>query len=291
MKHFFVFTLCLRPLFAAPAFLSQTGLYSDLPRKILSAEVASYIPRFPLWSDGIEKQRWIRLPAGTQVDKSDPNAWVIPIGTQLFKEFDWHGQRVETRLIQKKGESQWEFVSYVWNGDETEAKLAPSTGIQSHLPLTDTIFHDIPSQGQCRFCHQRFGDPVLGYSQIQLGSEPIPGHSSLERAALGYLHGNCGSCHHPEGRAGFTENFYHLTVEASTAEQTPAYTTSVNLKTVNFPIPGLETTYRLLPGHPEQSALIYRLTLEGPQHMPSLGSKIPDATQINLLRQWVAEMH
>ena len=263
---------------AAPEKLSQAGLYQDFKNKIPAAELQPYSPRFPLWSDGLEKSRWIRLPGA--VDKTDPEAWVFPDGTELWKEFRAGGKRIETRRMRKNGEADWEFASYVWNADESEATLAPTEGLPNVYPLTPTVAHDIPSEGQCRYCHQRFGDPVLGFSEVQLGSHAAP-------FALGYLHANCASCHHPEGRAGFTEHYLQLPAVDVALEQTPAFLSSVNVPTVNFPIPGVPRTYRVLPGHPEQSALIYRLTLAGPQHMPSLGTKIPDVVAIEKLREWV----
>jgi len=266
---------------AAPALLSQAGLYQDFQNKIPAADLKAYSPRFPLWSDGLEKSRWIRVPG--EIDKSDPEAWIFPVGTELWKEFRAGSKRVETRRMKKLGEFEWEFVSYVWNADETEAKLAPTEGVKDVYPLTPTVSHDIPSEGQCRYCHQRFGDAVLGYSGVQLGTHAV-------EPALGYLHANCASCHHPEGRAGFTEHYLQLYSEPTPTEKTPAYVSSVNVETANFPIPGQPKTFRVLPGHPEQSALIYRLTLDGPQHMPSLGTKIPDVTQIEMLRNWVKSL-
>jgi len=276
---------------AAPPLLSQAGLYENIATGKVAADLVEYSPRFPLWSDGLGKSRWIRLPAApASIDKADPEAWVFPDGTELWKEFRLNDRKIETRRMKKLGEAQWEFVTYVWNDEQTEATLAPATGIASHYPLNPTVAHDIPSQQQCRNCHQRFGDPVLGYSAQQLGTHEVPGHSPMEKAALGYLHANCGSCHHPEGRAGFTENFLQLPLGVTSPKDTPAFVTSVNVATVNFPIPGAETTYRVRPGHPEQSALIYRLTLPGPQHMPSLGTKIVDTEAVELLTTWVRSL-
>lgn len=32
-----------------------------------------------------EKQRWISLPEGEVIDNSDPNEWIFPIGTKVWK--------------------------------------------------------------------------------------------------------------------------------------------------------------------------------------------------------------
>ena len=76
--------------------LADTGLYQDASAERVAADVLAYTPQYPLWSDGATKRRWIRLPPGAAIDASDPDAWVFPIGTQIWKEFSFGG-RVETR--------------------------------------------------------------------------------------------------------------------------------------------------------------------------------------------------
>ena len=43
--------------------------------------------RNQLWADYATKQRWILLPPGTKIDATDPNEWVFPVGTKVWKEF------------------------------------------------------------------------------------------------------------------------------------------------------------------------------------------------------------
>ena len=48
------------------------------------------------------KRRWISLPPGSAIDASDPDAWAFPVGTRLWKEFSFGGQRVETRYMERQ---------------------------------------------------------------------------------------------------------------------------------------------------------------------------------------------
>jgi hypothetical protein len=73
----------------------------------------------------------------------------------------------------------------VWNAEGTEAVLAPAGGIPRL---------GIPSREDCLACHEGAPVPILGYSAVQLG-DTIAARTAEERAALGYLHGNCGHCH------------------------------------------------------------------------------------------------
>lgn len=36
----------------------------------------SFTPRFPPWSDGSSKQRFIWLPSGDQIDSRNPDEWM-----------------------------------------------------------------------------------------------------------------------------------------------------------------------------------------------------------------------
>ncbi|HEV6967276.1 hypothetical protein [Roseateles sp.] len=195
---------------ALPERLSQTGL-SD------AAAVRAFEPRFPLWSDGAAKRRWIALPPGTAVDASRPDAWRFPVGTRLWKEFSVDGRPVETRHYVLGADGRWEFASYVWEGGD--AVRAPARGQTLILPGGKA--YAIPSTGDCMACHAGARSPVLGFAALQLGpavpalvregllknapaawagqAPDFDAPDPAERAARGYLHGNCGQCHFDGG--------------------------------------------------------------------------------------------
>src|SRR5688572_19495069 len=72
-----------------PEKISQTRLYTDLPRDVVSGSLLSFYPLYPLWSYGAHKRRWIYLPPGTQIDSSRMDQWSFPPGTQFYKEFSF----------------------------------------------------------------------------------------------------------------------------------------------------------------------------------------------------------
>lgn len=167
-----------------PATLAETGLFEPGSAERVRAANEPFQPAHPLWTDGQSKRRWLYLPPGTSIDKSDPDAWEFPAGTRAWKEFSGPG-RIETRLIERLADGSWRFSSYVWNAEGTEAVLAPEEGI-ARL--------GIPSRADCLACHEGAPVPILGYSAVQLG-HTIAARTPEEAAALGYLHGNCGHCH------------------------------------------------------------------------------------------------
>jgi hypothetical protein len=217
----------------APERLRDTGLFAPGSIETAAAGVRSFTPQYPLWSDGATKRRWVKLPPGGAIDAARPAAWDFPAGTQFWKEFSVGGRRVETRMIERRPDGAWRFVAYVWNDAQTEATLVPAEGIRS-LPLPGGARYTIPSEADCRACHDGAASPILGFTALQLSSdrdalaphaEPTrPGDLELRalaqsgglvnlpaalvdtpprigaptpagRAVLGYLNANCGHCH------------------------------------------------------------------------------------------------
>src|SRR5690349_2931129 len=80
-------TDAMMPTSLIPMHLSETGLYEDGSSTALAEGVMPYEPRYVLWSDGADKQRWLYLPEGTTIDTSNIDGFVFPVGTKAWKEF------------------------------------------------------------------------------------------------------------------------------------------------------------------------------------------------------------
>src|SRR5581483_8032608 len=108
------------------ASIFATNLYADDDLTI-APDVIAYEPASKLWSDGAEKHRYARIPAGTHVDATDVDHWRFPKGTQLWKEFVVDGERVETRYLEKTGDddTSWTAVAFAWNAARDDAERAP----------------------------------------------------------------------------------------------------------------------------------------------------------------------
>lgn len=291
--------------------LSETGLYTDIASKTLSADLIAYQPTHFLWSDGSEKRRWLRLPAGTQIDTTDMDHWQLPVGTQVFKEFSLGGVLLETRLIERVGPGPGDFWmgSFVWTGDAADAVFAPD-GAQNVVGTA----HDVPSTLQCQQCH--FGEPgrLLGFTAVQLSGErpgatlaslaasgalsapppagetyPVPGGATTA-AALGYLHANCAHCHNPTGTAfGLNDLDLRVSTTHRAVEQTGAYVTAVD-QPLTLPLdPTL--VFRIRPGFPEESGL-YRLmsARQVGLQMPPIATELVDPVGLELVAEWIRSL-
>ncbi len=219
-----------------PHRLSATGLFVPGTTTVRAEHIA-FSPQYPLWSDGTGKRRWISLPPGTSIDASRPDAWEFPVGTKLWKEFSY-GAAIETRYVERLVDGSWRFATYVWNDQGTDAELAPPRGTVLAVASAPGGRYKIPGRLDCLACHDGGATPVLGFSALQLSSDrdPLAPHADAKseqfadlktlaargviknlpqrlvesppriaaasptaRAALGYLHGNCGHCHNDSG--------------------------------------------------------------------------------------------
>lgn len=157
--------------------LSETGLYSDIAKKTIAKENRYYSPQYPLWTDGAIKKRWIYIPEGKQIDTSDMNKWIFPIGTKIWKEFAFESEdgpkvtRVETRLIEKNNHGNWIYYTYHWNADESDADLVPDAGLADVYQIDSKTTFDIPSKRQCIACHGFDNRAVQSFQAIQLSPE------------------------------------------------------------------------------------------------------------------------
>ena len=307
-----------------PQDLRCTGLYARFDAGVLACNVRSYAPAYELWSDGAKKARWVFIPADKKIDTTDPGEPVYPVGTKFWKEFRSSdgAKLLETRLLQKN-ETGWVYTSYVWTADGTNA-VQQNDGV---MDLHGTG-HVVPTRDQCDECHRGRKDKILGWDSFMLGTGAqgvtredlvrlgyvesgkelpnltIPG-DAVERAALGYLHANCGiSCHNNNLRAKARDTGLMLRLEPdmlSSAPATPAVRTGL------FKQPGTNSKYGgistpdggaprdyfrdFVPRDTKRSlSLVRMVTRGGDGEMPSIGSKRVDDAGVEIVRAWIEQM-
>jgi hypothetical protein len=292
-----------------PSTLSRTGLYADASLTLVADGVRAYAPSHELWSDGAVKRRWIRLPRGARIDTSNMDDWVLPVGTQLWKEFTRGGKRIETRLIQRvrTAPDGWAAAAYVWDADQREARLR-SDGLADALETS----HDVPEARACPACHAGRASFALGFSALQLthdaatadeltlarlvaeqrlsttpaAAPQIPGDSAT-RAALGYLHANCGNCHNSARPASARYvrpptalDFWLVTRALSSPQATPTYKSTL--------------TRFVVPGNPADSSLWRRMQGRGflgmRRRMPPLASELVDKRGSDVVARWITQL-
>lgn len=330
---------------ALPRHLRDTGLFVTGSMSKVRAENLPFSPQYPLWSDGAAKRRWFYLPPGTTIDASQPDAWEFPRGTRLWKQFS-QGHTIETRFIERRTDGSWQYGTYIWNADGSDAVLAPVDGTAFPAPDMPSRRYAIPAEVDCRACHEAAATPVLGFSALQLSPDrdPLAPHAEparpeyvdlrglvarglirnlpaafLEkapriaapnptaRAALGYLHGNCGHCHNSAGPLAPLDLV--LAQEAVTATATSTKTQHSSMGTGTGTGDAIGTgeaiseasrfrsrtapgvTQRIVPGRPDQSVLAVRMQSRDPLvQMPPLGTQITDPEGMALVARWINQL-
>lgn len=295
-------------LASLPAELSLAGLYQDPALRTVRDDVLAYEPAFALWSDGADKRRWLSLPAGTRIDTSNMDDWSFPIGTKLFKEFSRNGVRLETRVLVKRGQGalDWAAASYVWSADQSDARLAPE-GAEDILGTQ----HDAPPAQKCGGCHAGRSSYVLGFSAVQLANVDAAAPTSLsslatadllthppsdihaltlpptERAALGYMHANCGSCHNQQRPTQSGPRCYDPRRKIDlwlpyTQDDAAARAAIVATVVPDFVRPGEPDVGRLMRLVRRREGILL--------HMPPLATERRDDEGVATLRAWIAAL-
>jgi hypothetical protein len=300
-----------------PSTLECTGLYSDFASQTLSPNVQAYAPAVPLWSDGATKERWIDLPPGQKIDATNPNEWVFPIGTKVFKQFTYNGVRVETRMFLKVQANYWVHATYAWNADAT----ATSISYGATVPAGDGGTWVIPAPGDCDSCHQGRSDRILGFEQVSLGLEGATGltllqlvvqglitpaptvvnlrigddGTGLDAPALSWLHINCGvTCHNAnEGAQGYAAGML-LRLDPSLLDGSQVTSSWDPIRTtegVNCVSGSLAGQPRIVPGNASASVIPQLISeRDGGIQMPPIASRFVDTVDVASVVDWIQRM-
>ena len=170
---------------AMPETLSETGCFVDLPSLAPAPDLVPYRLIAPLWTDGMRKQRFLRIPPGETVGFTATGAWDFPVGTVLIKMFIFDAREaqageassrrpIETRFMVRAADA-WHFHTYAWNEDGTEAHLLHDSrtvdlvigpGEEGEEP--ESIPYYFPDREACLLCHADVTGVALGPRTAQL---------------------------------------------------------------------------------------------------------------------------
>jgi len=163
-----------------PRLLSQTGVFSDTPKRIASPGLIPYALNVAFWSDGADKSRWIAVPAG-QILFSASGEWRFPAGTVFVKNFDLGldaanpaaKRRLETRILVRDSQGGVYGAVYKWRPDGSDAELLSTSAtetiqVKSATGNVQEQTWYYPSRQDCLTCHTAGAGGVLGVKTRQL---------------------------------------------------------------------------------------------------------------------------
>ena len=318
-------TLIDDPLGDLPQDLADVGIYTAMPSLTMTDPRAFYYePKHPLWSNGLDKSRFMILPKGAKIDTSVRDTWNFPVGTLFVKTFSYRdpGGKVipiETRLIRRvldAGEvfDQWTFDVYEWDAGATGAKLIDIKLRTMRQAIVDgkTILHNIPKLADCWNCHIANKTPIIGFDELRLNSmlqgqtqlqldkvigsgwlsaapaKPwvaITDPNPLQEQVFQYIQGNCAHCHNGEDRLEPGARYPALDLRWDKILKN-----TVNVMTMTV---GTASGYRIVPGDPMKSILFLGVSRTGSAEvkpMPLVGVDVVDAKAVEMLRQWMTAL-
>ncbi|GIW45338.1 MAG: hypothetical protein KatS3mg077_2620 [Candidatus Binatia bacterium] len=297
--------------------------------------VTPYDLNTQLFSDYTNKHRFVYLPPGTKAKYDPQAAFDFPVGTVIIKNFAYPfdlraphaGERLlETRLLIRR-EDGWIGLPYVWNAEETEARLKVLgqplrvTAIQQD-GREATYDYNVPNANQCKECHREsfkntgpigtkarnlnktFPYPSGEENQLTHWSrigilEGAPADPTLApRAAV--LEDPASGTVEQRARTYLDVNCAHCHNPAGAARTTGLYlgiseTEPLKLGICKSPVAAGRGTggfpYDITPGRPDQSILVFRMiSLDPGIAMPELGRRRVHQEAIEVIREWIASL-
>jgi len=318
-------TLLDNPVADLPQDLVDVGIYTAIPSLTMTdARAFYYEPKHALWSNGLEKSRFMVLPKGAKIDTSVRDAWNFPVGTLFVKTFSYRDSTgkvipIETRLIRRVSNTgevfeQWTFDVYEWNAGGTAAKLIDIKLRTPRQAIVDgkTITHNIPKLADCWNCHIANKTPIIGFDELRLNSvlqgqtqaqldkvigsgwlsaapaKPwlvITDPNPLQEQVFQYIQANCAHCHNGEERLEPGARYPGLDLRWDKILKN-----TVNIMTMTV---GTASGYRIVPGDPSKSILFLGVSRQGSAEvkpMPLVGVDVVDAKAVEMLRQWITAL-
>ena len=236
-------------------------------------------------------------------------------------------RRLETRILTLQGKN-WAGYTYLWNNEQTDAELLGPGPLERTLTIrsagdpdhTRTQSWYFPSRADCRLCHNGTYR-VIGINTAQINldegsqkdaenqssnqldrfqahglfAEPLPESPgdlprlwpiedesiSIAKRARSYLHANCAHCHRYKG--GGNSSFKLLAglplTETNTLNVRPQHETL-----------GVDDAAIIVPGAPERSLVLHRMSTTGRGRMPQLATNRVDHVAVSLLERWIREL-
>ncbi len=292
---------------------SQSAMGADVRRWIV------------LPGDGADQDR-----AVDRIDFALDGPWKFPIGTLFVQHFEMTldtsnpatKQRLETRVLRIHEGGGIYGANYRWNSAGNDAELVKSPAVAALTRHENGLQRDIEWQfagsETCASCHNENAGHILGvntrqlnrshrygwmrrplgqleeWNRVQMFRQPLTAEvirmapylvspsdrqANLDERARSFLDVNCSACHRPSGaRSHFDARF------AETASGSPV---GVTPHQADF---GLLNGKIVAAGDPFRSVLYYRLSKLGPGRMPQVASQTLEQHELDLVREWIAQM-
>lgn len=295
--------------------------------------VIPYDLNTPLFSDYAEKLRFIYVPEGKKAIYKDSSVIDFPVGSCIIKTFyypnDFRNKNaarnvLETRLLVRR-ESGWEALPYIWNDDQTDAKLevAGGTKMVSWIDkegVKQELRYSIPNKNQCKNCHVS-GTEITPIGPKVRNLNKLFTYADTTQNQLEYWasKGVFGGLKCPTTKP--KNPVWNDPSTGSLQDRAKAYldvncahchnpkgrgnTSGLDLRFENQNMTSFglckspiaagrgagDMLYDVYPGHPEQSITLYRMkSIDSGEMMPEIGRTLVHKEGVELIREWIASL-
>jgi putative heme-binding domain-containing protein len=306
-----------------PRKLSETGLFTSVPKQKPAPGVRPYSINAERWADFARAERWLAFPDLSHITNNPEGKWMFPPDAVLAKTYSLEmragepstRRRIETQLLHFNGEA-WNAYSYAWNPDQTDAVLVDAAGKEEVFEIHDTHapggkrhqtwrFH---GRAECLRCHNPWCNTVLGFDALQLRGGATNTLEALVSdrffAAMPTNRTKPLVDPHDTGADlnARARSYLHVNCSPCHRENAGGSVLShmnyeLRLEKANLvgakPLQGLfgiPDAQVVCAGDPYRSVLLYRIAKMGKGHMPYLGSALVDERGVRLLEQWIAQL-
>ncbi len=335
-----------------PRKLSETGLFASTKDHQPAPGLIPYSGKAPRWSDHALIDRFIAIPGKAQIEfdtvtypqpaPGAPPGWRFPDGTVLVKTFSLEmeagnpksARRLETRILHHErmpgeenqyGAQVWRGYTYIWNGEQTDATLLPSGGLNQEFTVRDPAAPGgerkqvwrFPSRAECTLCHTMASKYVLGVNTLQMNkNHDYHGVVANQLDTLNHLGIFSKPLAKPVSQYPQLSNYEDKKVKLADRARSYLHANcshchrkwgggnaefqllaSLPLNqtgTLNTPPGqgkfGLQQPALLVAGKPEQSLIYHRMTRLGLGRMPHVGSNVRHQNAVNLVRDWIKQL-
>lgn len=325
-----------------PTQLSHTGLFSNTAQQTPATGVLPFDIHEPMWADGATADRFVAVPGTgalnalkrpTRMKESSLREVIqfpadsVVARTVTLQDDNNKSIRLETQVLHFNGK-MWNPYSYVWNAEQTDAKLSAAGGQQLDLShygtFADRKTWNVQSRSECVRCHNSWVGGLLAFTLPQLNLTPaINSHGGTAQTLsrpknqvawyreIGLLTGekledtidivssaDKSAALSARARSYLAANCAHCHQKGAGGTATIDLRLAASLqatKTVGavpaqgtFQIPNASI---IAAGAPWKSVLVYRTACSGRGRMPHIGSKLVDVRGVQLLRTWVASLN
>lgn len=283
--------------------LSAYPLFEGKMRDLLPATgVVTFHIASTLFTDYAEKQRLLKIPAGSKLVLNGNGLPIFPEGTIIAKTFYYsstaNGSRqiIETRLLLLK-DKKWNAATYRWNDAQTDATLLKD-GATVPVMFTDhtgkkrQLHYKIPTQQDCGSCH-RSGDALSPIGPTASNLHIIVDRDGIRQPQLNYLmhkgiltqanitsipsmpdYNDASLAVPVRARAYLDINCAHCHQSAGIAGNT-----SIQL---GYSLPFEETGIQF-----NKQNMLVRMRTLGEYHMPKTGTTIVDEEGLQLVKKYI----